>query len=71
MDIEERAEKYAEDAALNLDIDSYYIKDVIPALRDAYLAGSAQTQQDYTRSDHRFSLRSPVCCTCHERGRER
>lgn len=50
-DIEERAEKYAEDhAPTRLDgtqLPPRHHHQLVEIVRDAYLAGSAQTQQDY------------------------
>lgn len=52
MDIEERAEKYAEEHAPRridgLDLPARHHHQFVEIVRDAYLAGSAQTQADYT-----------------------
>jgi hypothetical protein len=46
-DIEERAEKWAREKLAEEHADSY-LEGVFPWLVAAYLAGSAQTQKDYT-----------------------
>lgn len=55
MDIEERAEKYAEaHAPTRIDgipLPSEHHHQLTQIVRDAYLAGSAQTQADYTHHE--------------------
>jgi hypothetical protein len=51
MDIEDRARKWVCECLALGDPAGLSLSD---ALQAAYLAGSAQTQQDYARSEHRF-----------------